>query len=423
MPLRADNFYLSVQPISGPIAPMKQAARRHYGSHPYFTKRAWNVVQEYIKTFSQAGDVVLDPFGGSGVTAVEALVLRRRAIHVDISPLANFLCHETAVAPVDLNAMSEGFEQVEQACKEEIQSLYKLMPRQLARKKIKYWYPHGIKLPQNADVETVEELFTRRQLIALSTLWHAIGEIKAPIIRGLLQFCFSGTLAKINRTFLSAAGRAESRGGSSIFSVYRYNVPQSPVELNAWDQFAMRFKRLLCAKKETNDEIGSFHSGENLAVIQGSATELERYLEPESVDYIYTDPPYGGNIAYLDLSTMWNAWLGFQVTQRDKQLEAIEGGDLGKTQQQYVDLLGESIRQMYRVLKFNRWMSLVFMHRDPAYEDAIVQVAQRAGFEHVNTAMQPVGIVWSMHKKKNPLTVLSGERVMNFRKAYNFAVA
>ena len=95
MPLRADNFYLSVQPIAGPIAPMKQAARRHYGSHPYFTKRAWNVVQQYIKTFSQAGDVVLDPFGGSGVTAVEALVLRRRAIHVDISPLANFLCHET----------------------------------------------------------------------------------------------------------------------------------------------------------------------------------------------------------------------------------------------------------------------------------------------------------------------------------------
>lgn len=59
--------------------------------HPYFTKQVWNVVQEYIKTFSCPGDLVLDPYGGSGVTLVEALVLGRKAIHVDINPLANFI--------------------------------------------------------------------------------------------------------------------------------------------------------------------------------------------------------------------------------------------------------------------------------------------------------------------------------------------
>lgn len=78
--------YKTIQPISGPIEPLKQGAKRHWGSHPYFTRRAWNVVQEYIRTFSQPGDVVLDPFGGSGVTAVEALVLQRRAIQCDITP-------------------------------------------------------------------------------------------------------------------------------------------------------------------------------------------------------------------------------------------------------------------------------------------------------------------------------------------------
>ena len=73
--------YCNIQPIANPIPPLKQQAKRHWGSHPYFTRRAWNVVQEYIRTFSQPGDVVLDPFGGSGVTAVEALVLHRRRIH------------------------------------------------------------------------------------------------------------------------------------------------------------------------------------------------------------------------------------------------------------------------------------------------------------------------------------------------------
>lgn len=82
---------VDLAPINQPIVPRKQAAKRHYGSHPYFTKRAWKVVQKYIECFSEPGDLVLDPYGGAGVTAVEALVLRRRAIHLDLAPLANFI--------------------------------------------------------------------------------------------------------------------------------------------------------------------------------------------------------------------------------------------------------------------------------------------------------------------------------------------
>ena len=62
-----------IDPIRDPIEPTKQAAKRHYGLHPYFTKRPFNVVQSYIDRFSKQGDIVLDPFTGSGVTNVEAL--------------------------------------------------------------------------------------------------------------------------------------------------------------------------------------------------------------------------------------------------------------------------------------------------------------------------------------------------------------
>ena len=78
--------YLNIKPIAEPIPPKKQGKHRHWGSHPYFTRQAWNVVQEYIKCFSQINDIVLNPFGGSGVKAIEALVLHRRAIHCDIKP-------------------------------------------------------------------------------------------------------------------------------------------------------------------------------------------------------------------------------------------------------------------------------------------------------------------------------------------------
>src|SRR5713101_5613798 len=104
-------------PRSRAIEPAKQAARRHYGSHPYFTKRAWNVVQEYIQHFSAPGDTVLDPFGGSGVTAVESLVLRRNAIYLDISEWACFLARQTAIAPVDVRRLRDAFAAVEDRCR------------------------------------------------------------------------------------------------------------------------------------------------------------------------------------------------------------------------------------------------------------------------------------------------------------------
>ena len=97
------------EPLRSAIQPDKQGAKRHYGSHPYFTKRAWNVVQAYIEHFSSSGDTVLDPFGGSGITAVESLVLRRKAIYVDISEWACFLARQTAITPVDLSLLQDAF--------------------------------------------------------------------------------------------------------------------------------------------------------------------------------------------------------------------------------------------------------------------------------------------------------------------------
>lgn len=44
-------FDYNTRPLLAEIETKKQAAKRHFGVHGYFTKQAWNVVQEYIKTF------------------------------------------------------------------------------------------------------------------------------------------------------------------------------------------------------------------------------------------------------------------------------------------------------------------------------------------------------------------------------------
>jgi len=405
------------QPMLHAVAPSKQGARRHYGSHPYFTKRAWNVVQAYISHFSSPGDVVLDPFGGSGVTAVESLVLRRKAIYLDVSRWACFLARQTALSPVSLAELQRAFDQVIERCRAEIEHIWSQSDKELAARPVLDWYPQKSPLPSNADVRWVEELFTPRMLHGLARLRAGIMQEDHTEARDLLLMAFSATLARINRTFLSAKNRAESRGGSAIFSIYRYKVAKNAVELPLWDQFETRVERLVEAKRETNCLIGDFYrEGDTAAFRHGSATRLLECVEPESVDYIYTDPPYGGHIAYLDLSTMWASWLGLEVTLADRAEEVIEGGQLRKTREVYHLLLSKSVAQMHGALKTGGWMSLVFAHRDTAYWDALVEACTTAGFEYVNTVVQSVGVVWSMHKKKNPLRVLSGELVLNFRK-------
>jgi adenine-specific DNA methylase len=118
--------YMALKPIDAPITPMKQAAKRYYGSHPYFTKRAWNVVREYIKAYTDKGDVVLDPYGGSGITAIEALILGRKSIHIDIAPLANFITEQVAISPVKLSKLVKSFQEISQQCEKRINDLYSL---------------------------------------------------------------------------------------------------------------------------------------------------------------------------------------------------------------------------------------------------------------------------------------------------------
>ena len=53
-----------------------------YYMHKYWARKPHNVVAEYISTYSKKGEIVLDPFGGSGVTAIEAVKRGRRGIPI-----------------------------------------------------------------------------------------------------------------------------------------------------------------------------------------------------------------------------------------------------------------------------------------------------------------------------------------------------
>src|SRR5713226_3628270 len=109
----------SLRPLIEAVPASRQEAARHYGVHPYFTRRPSNVVRAYIERYSRARDVVLDPFGGSGVTAIEAMLLGRRAVHNDLNPFANFIT--AAIADTTLSSITSlrsAYERVADCCRQ-----------------------------------------------------------------------------------------------------------------------------------------------------------------------------------------------------------------------------------------------------------------------------------------------------------------
>ena len=408
---REKEFNYLTQKLPAEVHAHKQTAKRHFGVHGYFTKQSWDIVQTYIKNFTRPGDLVLDPFGGSGVTAIEAMMTNRCAINVDINPMAIFIV-DALTTIFDAQELISAFNEVkakyikhEPKTEEEIKEAIK-----------KYPQPMPVKLARGSDVATADMLFSDRQKAQLGYLKYLIQRQKKENIRKILMLMFSGLLTKINMTYHQSSDRSEGRGNASAFAYYRYRLAPRPVELDVMKYYEIRLKKILDAKKELQIGINE-KTHDNLKIVKGSATSLD-FIPDESVDYIYTDPPYGAKIPYLDLSAMWNAWLDLDVTEDDYRNEAIEGGGHSKTKKEYNTLISKSIQEMYRVLKFDRWMSFVFAHKDPEFWHLIIDTAERCGFEYVGAVPQKNGQS-SFKKRQHPFTVLSGQLIINFRKVRN----
>jgi 16S rRNA G966 N2-methylase RsmD len=413
------NDYASIHPIEYPIAAQRQKAKRHYGVHPYFTRRPYNVIREYILRFSRERDCVVDPFGGSGVTAIEAFLENRAGIHNDINPLANFIAQGIAgLAEGEISSYKDALEQLKVICQPKIAEIEQ-DEAQNDQILSSLPLPENVRLPANSDVERYLDLFTPHQLAALALLKAEIEKIQDGPTRHGMLLAWSATLAKLNKTFLSAKGRAASRGGSSIFSIYRYKLAKEPVELPAWPTFEERAQNVIAAKQEidavirlkkrTNGWFGAFEARNQ------DVEELSEQFKGK-VDYIFTDPPYGGHISYIDLSTLWNNWLGLTPTEEIKQKEIIVGGELRHTEEEYIDRLRNSIRACVRMLKSERWLSIVFQHWNVAYFEAILSAAAETGAELKAAVAQVGDPIWSMHKKKNRESVLAGEMILTFLK-------
>jgi len=498
-----------VKPLTTSL--VAETHKSYYSMHKYWSRKPHNIVRSYIEHFTEQGDIVADPFLGSGVTVIEALITNRNAIGIDINPMSKLITEATLIS-FEEDEIRSTYDKLKEECKSIIKDLFtteendkkyfithvvwestancpkcdRIIELFSSEKKgnraflcnnceeyhqitssmvsgevmKEIWYLNQykskvVKTPTKRDFNKIVEienfnykiklksdfmfknkrtlvhegmnlknLFTKRNLIALSLINESINKIKDKNLKKLFRFVFSSSVAQSSRLIPYRGG---FKSGGPAWTVSGFWIPRKHFEINPWNSFRNKYKKILKGKKKFTEEnsflsfdlTDSFSAGTNsnkhFAYLEtGTSTNMKNYIPDESVDYIFTDPPYGDSIPYLEYSTIWNNWFYDKV---DSQNEIIisDSKIRNKDVRSYSKNLKDSIRECFRVLKKGKWISITFNNRDFEVWRALINAINKAGFEIINSVYQiPAVIPAKSQLSKSGSTI--GDLIINARK-------
>ncbi|WP_292437250.1 DNA methyltransferase [Mesorhizobium sp.] len=457
-------------PDTPPLARLVSGSRNTalYSAHSYHTKVPPEAIQPFIDHFTRPGDVVLDPFCGSGMTGVAAAMTGRRAILNDLSGAAVHLAWNHT-HPCDPEALIHAFARLEARVGDNLSPLYatrdeagrpallrwtlwstrhrcprcraefmlwSTMDRKTGRMSratacptcgheadrrrfevvanspawVAFERKDGTRGERASDdqdvadaaslaniadeapfpnvplgpdremyqrcalqlqgVRSVRDMYTDRNRVALARLWQGVLEEPDERLRRVMAFAFTNTAWHGTRM-----RRFNARGGHRPLTGTLY-VPQLSAEANVLEVMRKKIRQL----QAYYHALGPItHTPD---ILMASATDLSAVADG-SIDYVFTDPPFGSNIFYADCNLIWESWLG-RVT--DPTQEAVVNRSLsaangGKTLKDYSELMTSSMREIARVLKPGGWATVVFHNTDGEVWAALSAAAREAGFE------------------------------------------
>ena len=493
--------------------------------HIYWSKKPYEAIREYIRHYTSPGDLVLDPFCGSGGTALAALMEGRKAIAIDRSPAATFIT-KNYCTPVDVVALQTAFEELKARVQPEMDWLYetrcdrcggtattgytvysqvfqcprclekvplfdcveeesetaagkpktisacpychkrgfveeistrgerfgavpvlvsylcegKCKPkrderrhndsdpkkreyfrkydlgklREIDGKPIPHWYPTDRMMHAPEDQEqwgvkwragtsnfrTVDELFSKRNLWALAAVFNALVDAKQQ--REQFLFAFSGAL--LNATVMYR--QRELGGGPQVGTYY---LPQVFREVKVETLFEQKVDNLLRS--------GNYYKPQDLpqvCISTQSAIDLGAIAD-NSVDFIFTDPPYAEKVQYGELNFIWEVWLGLDTNWHDDEI--IVNSVRGKSEEDWARMMRQAMTECYRVLRPGRWLSLCYHDTSEGTWTLVQEIMAEIGF--AVDATDTVLFIDTGQKAYNQLVadkVTKRDLVINFRK-------
>lgn len=246
------------------------------------------------------------------------------------------------------------------------------LARDVERTAVPTWFPtamvnpdgYSAKLAQLGDkaITDVSRFLSKRNRIVLADLWERAQAVEAASIRRLIL----GTLTSV---FTVISERQGYFGGGGGMSGNLY-MPIVRMEKNIHDVVHRKLKKLKQAeqKKQPLRMLA--------AVTTESATGLQA-IPDSSIDYIYTDPPFGANIIYTEMNLVLEAWLRIKTNER---CEAVIDETRGRDFDAYSELMRLSFTEFHRILKPGRWMTVEFHNTKASVWNLIQNAIGESGF-------------------------------------------
>ena len=246
--------------------------------------------------------------------------------------------------------------------------------KKIEESKIPSWFPidrmpEGEESRRNDDIGIthVHHFYTKRNLWVLALLFHKSNQtnVRKALLGGIRSaLSYATRMVKINvpRLF-HGGGQFMGAVGGTLY------IPSLHAEQNYLISLKNRWSKLSRIYSSAQTE-------RSVCIETSSATEI-RHLATNSVDYIFTDPPFGCNLMYSELNFLWEAWLRVFT---NNETEAVINKIQRKGLIEYQRLMERCFFEFYRILKPGRWMTVEFHNSRNSVWLAIQEALQRAGF-------------------------------------------
>jgi hypothetical protein len=213
--------------------------------------------------------------------------------------------------------------------------------------------------------------FSPRNALALLELWNAIAAVEDAGIRRKLQFAFTAILPRASRRYQWSAQRPLNAQNQTYYI--------APVYYE-WNVFEL-FNRKVEAAIRADEELALTSDARAGAAYDLASADGLKHLQDASVDYVFTDPPFGSNIFYSDMSLFHEAWLGRSTDNEREAVVHTTGKRKQGAEDRYERLLRDAFREAYRILKPGRYMSVVFGNSSGRIWGLVQRSLRDAGFK------------------------------------------
>jgi len=245
-----------------------------HGIHSYPAMMIPQVARKLIQIFGHKGDVLLDPYCGSGTTLLEGMLAGMNAVGTDLNPLARLIAR-VKTTPINIRVLDK--------------EIARFPPR---RKKLT--------MPEITNVDYWFAPTVQRDLAAIR---NHIDDIGNPAVADAFRVAFSLTIRKSSWT----------RKGE--FKLYR--MPDAQIGRHDAEPFPL-MRDALAGVRTALLSLTRAVSSPRLPPAVHKFNTVEGVplsaLRPHSVDLVVTSPPYGDSrttVAYGQFSRLSLQWLGY----------------------------------------------------------------------------------------------------------------